>query len=221
MAWIELSLPWRNTIPKAMSENQKSMFRIKEDSEGFFKDRGSKFYAFAYPVENEEEVAERVGELKKKFHDARHHCYAYRLGKEGEVSYANDDGEPSHSAGAPILAAIRSFELTYTLVVVVRYFGGIKLGVRGLIEAYRTGTEEALKDNQKEEIIPKVVFSLTFPYDKTSDINRVLHPHPTHLVNADYTDICKQTFFIKKQDYPPLAEALKRSNIPWDVIEED
>ncbi|MCI4669641.1 MAG: YigZ family protein [Bacteroidia bacterium] len=202
-----------------MEENP--IYKINSESEGFFKDRGSKFYAFAYPVQNESEVAERVGELKKRFHDARHHCYAYRLGKLGESSYATDDGEPSHSAGTPILSAIRSFELTFTLVVVVRYFGGTKLGVRGLIEAYRTAAEEALKENPKEEIIPKVIFSLTFPYDKTSDINRVLHPHPTKLLKADYTDICKQTFFIRKNDYPPLAHALKQANIHWDLIEED
>lgn len=204
-----------------MSESSKSIYRIREESEGFFKDRGSKFYAIAFPVENEDDVSTHLVEVKKKFHDARHHCYAYRLGKEGETIYANDDGEPSHSAGTPILAAIRSFELTFTLVVVVRYFGGTKLGVRGLIEAYRTSAEEALRENPREEIIPKVIFSLTFPYDKTSDINRVLHPHATHLIKADYTDICKQTFFIKKEDYSALADSFKRSNIPWEVIEAD
>jgi len=196
------------------------IYRLTSTSEGEFKDRGSKFFAFAIPVENEEEVAKEVEALKKKFHDARHHCYAYRLGKNGEKTYATDDGEPSHSAGTPILGAIRSFELTHTLVVVVRYFGGTKLGVRGLIEAYRSAAEEAIKANQREEIIEKVFFSITFAYEQTSEVNRLLHPHPTRELEADYTEICRQTFSIRKVDFPPLEHSLKQSPLHWKVIEE-
>ena len=115
--------------------------------------------------------------LKKKYHDARHHCYAYRLGKKGETTFATDDGEPSHSAGDPILNAIRAEQLTNVLVCVVRYFGGTKLGVRGLIEAYGEAAALALEKMDRVELIDKVIFTLKFPYDKTSEVNRILHPY--------------------------------------------
>ena len=107
-------------------------------AEGLFKDNGSRFIAFIYPVETEEEVREIVSGLRKEYHDARHHCYAYRLGYKGDVFRASDDGEPSGSAGRPILGQIDSAGLSDVLVVVVRYFGGIKLGIPGLIRAYKT-----------------------------------------------------------------------------------
>ena len=118
---------------------------IPAPAAGLFKDNGSRFLAFAYPVENEEEIKDRVQALRKKYHDARHHCYAYRLGHLGDRFRANDDGEPSSSAGRPILGQIDSRGLSDVLVVVVRYFGGIKLGIPGLIRAYRTATADALE----------------------------------------------------------------------------
>ena len=117
---------------------------IPAPAEGLFKDNGSRFIALAYPVETEEEVKEIVASLKKKYHDARHHCFAYRLGHKGDRFRANDDGEPSSSAGRPILGQIDSRCLSDVLVVVVRYFGGIKLGIPGLIRAYKTSTADAL-----------------------------------------------------------------------------
>jgi len=112
-------------------------FTIKHESEGFYKEKGSKFLAFAYPVQDEAAVKERTSELKKVYYDARHHCYAYILGHDGEQYRASDDGEPNHSAGDPILGQIKSNNLTNTLIVVVRYFGGTKLGISGLINAYK------------------------------------------------------------------------------------
>ena len=117
---------------------------ISMPSKGLFKDNGSRFIALAYPVESEEEIKEIVSSLKKEYHDARHHCYAYRLGLDGSKWRANDDGEPSGSAGRPILGQIDSAGLSDILVVVVRYFGGIKLGIPGLIRAYKTSTADAL-----------------------------------------------------------------------------
>ena len=117
---------------------------IPGSAEGLFKDNGSRFISFAFPVETEDEVKEIVGRLRKEYHDARHHCYAYRLGYLGDRFRANDDGEPSGSAGRPILGQIDSRGLSDVLVVVVRYFGGIKLGIPGLIRAYKTSTAEAL-----------------------------------------------------------------------------
>ncbi|MEO0584050.1 MAG: YigZ family protein [Bacteroidota bacterium] len=204
-----------------MSQAEDLFYRIEENGEGLFKDRGSKFYAFAYPVQNVEEIEDRIRQLKKTYHDARHHCYAYRLGNRGETVYVNDDGEPSHSAGTPILAAIRSAELTDILIVVVRYFGGTKLGVRGLIEAYRTSAVEALEGLPKTPIIPKVLFSLTFPYNRTSEINRLLHPHPVIVVEAHYTDICRITYSIEKKMYPPLSQAFTSAGISWKVLQMD
>ena len=115
-----------------------SFLTISGKSEGLYKDRGSKFLSFSFPVSSEEEINQRLDEVRKKYHDARHHCYAWMLQPDQSKSRANDDGEPNHSAGDPILGQIKSFELTNTLVVVIRYFGGTKLGVGGLINAYKT-----------------------------------------------------------------------------------
>src|SRR5690606_7725476 len=117
---------------------------IAQPAEGLYKEKGSKFIALAYPVYTEEEIKDRLAELRKKYYDARHHCYAYMLGADKSRYRANDDGEPNHSAGDPILGQIRSADLSNVLVVVVRYFGGTKLGVSGLITAYKTATADAL-----------------------------------------------------------------------------
>ena len=138
---------------------------IAAPSEGLFKDNGSRFIALAWPVESEEEVKEIVAALKKEYHDARHHCYAYRLGLSGEPWRANDDGEPSGSAGRPILGQIDSAGLSDILVVVVRYFGGIKLGIPGLIRAYKTSTADALAHARVVEKVAGRWYSLHFPYD--------------------------------------------------------
>ena len=155
-------------------ENYDAYRSIAARSEGLFKDNGSRFIAFAYPVETEEEVKEIVASLKKEYHDARHHCYAYRLGYKGDRFRANDDGEPSGSAGRPILGQIDSLGLSDVLVVVVRYFGGIKLGIPGLIRAYKTSTADALS---QAEVIDKVAgntFRVTFDYLSMNGVMKVL-----------------------------------------------
>lgn len=143
-------------------------------SQGLFKDNGSRFIAFAFPVETEDEVKEHVSALKKEYHDARHHCFAYRLGYKGDVWRAADDGEPSGSAGRPILGQIDSMGLSDILVVVVRYFGGIKLGIPGLIRAYKTSTADAL---QQAAVVPKVAgknWAVEFDYLSMNDVMKVL-----------------------------------------------
>ncbi len=145
-------------------EIQDSYKSIAAPSEGLFKDNGSRFIALAYPVETEEEVKEIVASLRKEYHDARHHCYAYRIGLKGDVWRASDDGEPSGSAGRPILGQIDSLELSDVLVVVVRYFGGIKLGIPGLIRAYKTSTADALS---AATVVPKIAgrnYRISFDY---------------------------------------------------------
>jgi uncharacterized YigZ family protein len=147
---------------------------IAAPSEGLFKDNGSRFIALAYPVETEEEVKSIVAGLRKEYHDARHHCYAYRLGYKGDVWRASDDGEPSGSAGRPILGQIDSLGLSDILVVVVRYFGGIKLGIPGLIRAYKTSTADALSSAQIVDKIASRHFRLQFDYLSMNAVMKVL-----------------------------------------------
>ena len=147
---------------------------IAEVSEGLFRDNGSRFIARAYPVESESEVKEIVSALRKEYFEARHHCYAYRIGLEGAIWRASDDGEPSGSAGRPILGQIDSAGLSDVLVVVIRYFGGIKLGIPGLIRAYKTSTADALAAARVVEKVAGRGSTLQFPYDSLPAAMRVV-----------------------------------------------
>ena len=147
---------------------------IASTSEGLFKDKGSRFIAFAHSVESEEEVKAIVGSIKKEYHDARHHCYAYRIGKDGEKYRANDDGEPSGSAARPILGQIDSMGLSDVLVVVVRYFGGIKLGIPGLINAYRTAAADALGKSEKITKTAGSWYRMEFGYNRLPEVMKIL-----------------------------------------------
>ena len=147
---------------------------IAGETEGLFRDNGSRFIALAYPVESVESVKEIVSSLKKEYHDARHHCYAYRIGYRGDTFRANDDGEPSGSAARPILGQIDSLGLSDVLVVVVRYFGGIKLGIPGLIRAYRTSAADALSKAQIVEKTASEDYTLRFSYDKMNPVMKLL-----------------------------------------------
>ena len=152
---------------------QDSYKSIAAASEGLFKDNGSRFIARAYPVETEEEIKEIVAGLKKEFYDARHHVYAYRLGSKGDKFRANDDGEPSGSSGRPVLGQIDSNNLSDILVVVIRYFGGIKLGIPGLIRAYKTSTADALANAQIVEKIASRRYKVTFGYMSMNSVMKV------------------------------------------------
>ena len=147
---------------------------IEAPSEGLFKDNGSRFIAKAYPVESEAQIKEIVAALKKEYHDARHHCYAWRLGLDGAAWRANDDGEPSGSAGRPILGQIDSAGLSDVLVVVIRYFGGIKLGIPGLIRAYKTSTADALASARVTEKVAGRWYALHFPYDSLPAVMKLV-----------------------------------------------
>lgn len=164
---------------------------IKQPSEGVFRDRGSKFLAFAYPVKSEEEIGSILGDLRKRYHDARHHCFAYRLGSAGQAFRVNDDGEPSGSAGKPILGQIRSHDLSNVLIVVVRYFGGTKLGVGGLIQAYRSAAAEALKHARIVEEIESNTLEILFPYQRTNDIMKIIEDEHLVIEDQEYTDTCR------------------------------
>ena len=163
---------------------------IARRSEGLFKDNGSRFIAMVYPVETEEEVKEIVSSLRKEYHDARHHCYAYRLGLDGGLFRANDDGEPSGSAGRPILGQIDSLALSDVLVVVVRYFGGIKLGIPGLIRAYKTSTSDALQNNEIIEKVAGKQYLLRFDYLSMNAVKKVLKDMDIPTSNEQYAAEC-------------------------------
>lgn len=154
-----------------MSDIYKS---ISSRGEGLYKDNGSRFIAFAIPVETEDEVHELVAGFRKEYHDARHHCYAYRLGADGSTWRSSDDGEPSGTAGRPILGQIDSAGLSDILVVVVRYFGGIKLGVPGLIRAYKSATADALSNAPVCEKIAGSWYRINFSYDAMPQVMKVI-----------------------------------------------
>lgn len=147
---------------------------ISSRGEGLYKDQGSRFIAFAIPVETEEEVKELVAGFRKEYHDARHHCYAYRIGAQGEIWRASDDGEPSGTAGRPILGQIDSAGLSDILVVVVRYFGGIKLGVPGLIKAYKSATADALANAPRCEKIAGDWYRVGFDYESMPQVMKMV-----------------------------------------------
>ena len=155
------------------SQIQDSYKSIAAPSKGLFKDNGSRFIAHAYPVETEEEVKEIVAALKKEYYDARHHVYAYRLGYNGDRFRANDDGEPSGSSGRPVLGQIDSCGLSDIRVVVVRYFGGIKLGIPGLIRAYKTSTADALANAEIIEKTASRMFRIHFGYMSMNSVMKV------------------------------------------------
>jgi len=147
--------------------------------------------AFAFPVSDQDQVRDIIAIMKKEYHDARHHCYGYMLGSEKELSKTHDDGEPSHSAGDPILGQIRSRDLSDTLVIVVRYFGGTKLGVGGLINAYRSAASLALDANQ---VINKLVYQkvrIRFPYPKMNLVMRLIKELHLKVLSQTFEEICE------------------------------
>ncbi|MBR5661637.1 MAG: YigZ family protein [Bacteroidales bacterium] len=176
---------------------QDSYLSVPAPAEGLFKDNGSRFISLAYPVETEEEVKDIVASLKKKYHDARHHCYAYRLGYLGDKFRANDDGEPSGSAGRPILGQIDSRNLSDTLVVVVRYFGGIKLGIPGLIRAYKTSTAEALDNAGSVEKIAGKWYGLSFGYGEMNQVMKVLKDMDLRQKDQDFGNTCSLKVWVR------------------------
>ena len=182
-------------------------------SEGLFKDNGSRFIALAYPVESVGEVKEIVDSLKKEYHDARHHCYAYRIGADGSVFRANDDGEPSGSAGKQILGQLDSAGLSDVLVVVVRYFGGIKLGIPGLIRAYRTSTSDALSNAEVVEKIAGSWYRLEFDYDAMPEVMKVLKDLDLPQKNRDFGEKCSVEVRVREKLHDIFLERIeKKSN---------
>lgn len=179
-----------------LSENpdtSDSFLTLERKSEGIYKDRGSKFLYFAIPVRSEEEIKAELSALRKTYFDATHHCYAWILGKEGLQFRANDDGEPNHSAGDPILGQIRSQHLTNVLIVVVRYFGGTKLGVSGLIQAYKASAALALAKNQIIREWVKAEVKIRFPYPAMNEVMKVLKAYELEIIEQEMALDCKMS----------------------------
>jgi len=166
-------------------------------SEGFYKEKGSKFLAFAFEVNDEVEVKEKLSALKKKYYDARHHCYAYILGKHGEKFRANDDGEPGHSAGDPILGQIKSHKLTNTLIVVIRYFGGTKLGVSGLINAYKTSAADAISNNSINENLILCEIKIQFEYPQLNQAMKLIKDHDLEILSQKMEISCEMILGVR------------------------
>jgi uncharacterized YigZ family protein len=181
---------------------------ITSEAHGLFKDRGSRFIALAIPVTSQEEIKQRLDELRKEYHDARHHCYAWVLSPDRQAWRSNDDGEPSGTAGRPILGQINSRELTDILIVVIRYFGGTLLGVSGLINAYRSAAEDALANAL---IIEKTVmhsYVLKFPYLSMNDVMKVLKEEGCSQSDHSYGNDCSIKISVRASAGERITERL-------------
>lgn len=173
---------------------------LKPSEEVLFKEKGSKFFGYAFPVSSEENIKEHIENLKKQHHSARHWCYAWQLGKNYDHYRANDDGEPSNSAGMPIYGQLQSFDVTNILVVVVRYFGGTKLGVGGLIQAYKTTAQMALETCKIVEKTIDENFLLKFEYPEMNIVMRILKDEDINLVQQKMELDCEFQIAVRKKD---------------------
>lgn len=183
---------------------------ISEISEGYYTEKRSKFYAFAHPVETVDEVKDIVAMYRKKFYDARHVCWAYMLGHERIDFRANDDGEPSSTAGKPILGQINSSELTNILVVVIRYYGGVNLGTGGLIVAYRTAAADAIANANIEERLIEQEIVYNYPYIMMNDVMRVVKDMQPRIISQTFDNTCEIKLSIRKSEVPRLKSMLEK-----------
>lgn len=192
-----------------MENDDQYLTLADETSEGFYSEKRSKFYAFAFHVETEEQIKDIVQQYRKRFYDARHVCYAYILGAEGNVSRANDDGEPSSTAGKPILGQIVKNELTNVLVIVVRYFGGVKLGTGGLIVAYKAAAADALAHAMVEKRLVEEDVRYDFPYVMMNDVMKVVKDLKPKVVSQTFDNTCQITLRIRKNMATALRQRLE------------
>ena len=195
---------------------------IASSSKGLFKDKGSKFLAFAFPVNNENEISQILESIRKEYHDARHHCYAWMLGEKKEHYRVNDDGEPSNSAGKPILGQIQSKELSNILIVVVRYFGGTLLGIGGLMQAYKTAAKEALESATIIDKYIHKIYLVQFKYEEMNSVMKVLKDmrldHFEHIFELD----CSLKVRVKRSVHEKFEKLFElNENIRIDFISEE
>ncbi len=184
---------------------------VARDAEAASRERSSKFLAYIYPVKSEEEIRQRLDALRKRYYDATHHCYAWRLGPRGEQFRSNDDGEPSGTAGKPILGQLLSASLTDCLAVVVRYFGGTKLGVPGLIAAYREAIAEAIAAAEVVERTVDRTLRVEFPYVAMNDIMRTVKEMQPRIEEQLFDNLCSMRLSIRASLAGQLAERLRKA----------
>lgn len=195
-----------------MSEPKDTYRTIKSDSkETLFKEKGSKFYGYAFPVTSEEEVKTKIEVLKKQHYNARHWCYAWQLGKAYEQYRYNDDGEPSKSAGAPIYGQLQSFDLTNTLVVVVRYFGGTKLGVGGLIQAYKTSAKLAIEASSIVEKTINKEFLLKFEYPEMNVVMRIIKDESLDIISQRMELNCELKISVREKEANRIFQIFEKT----------
>ena len=187
-----------------------SYLTIAAPAEAIYKEKSSKFLAYAYPVRTEEEIRERLDALRKRYYDATHHCYAWRLGPQGELFRSNDDGEPSGTAGKPILGQLLSHSLTNCLVVVVRYFGGTKLGVSGLIQAYKESTADVLSVAEIIEQTVDLSFKIEFSYLVMNDVMRIIKEEQPNILSQEFDNLCTMQLSIRESRAEGLLGKLRK-----------
>lgn len=187
-----------------MEQKEEFLTITDTPAEGFYSEKRSKFLAFAFHVTSEEEVKQYVAEFRKKYYDARHVCWAYMLGADRTDFRANDDGEPSSTAGKPILGQINKNELTDILIIVVRYYGGVNLGTSGLIVAYRTAAAEAIANAEivSQFVEEEVVFD--FPYIMMNDVMKIIKDMSPRIISQTYDNTCEMKLSIRKSEAPML-----------------
>lgn len=183
---------------------------IEHTSEGLYKEKGSRFIAYAYPVQSADEVKIILQQLKKEYYDARHVCYAYSLSVENPDMRSNDDGEPSGTGGRPILGVILSNKINNILIAVVRYFGGIKLGTSGLIYAYKTAAADAIANSQIVERIIELEFSLDFQYPQINEVMRVMKEDSCRITQQSFDLNCNILFWIRKNEAEKVMSRLAK-----------
>ncbi|MFH0867165.1 MAG: YigZ family protein [Bacteroidota bacterium] len=185
---------------------------IEKYAEGTFRDRGSKFIGRAYPVSSEEDAKKILSEIRKKYHDASHHCYAYRIGFDKSIFRTYDDGEPSGTAGRPIFGQIQSKDLTNIIIIVTRYFGGTLLGVSGLINAYKTSAADAL--NKANIVTHNVhdVYEITYDYSIMNEVMKTLKDKNAEIISTNFEMTCKVVFKIRKSLSDAVYENFKKLN---------
>lgn len=204
-----------------MEEIKDSYLTIESDAEAIFKEKSSKFLCYAYHVENEEEITAHLEVLRKRYYDATHHCYAWRLGPFGEKFRANDDGEPSSTAGKPILGQLLSREITNCLIVVVRYFGGTKLGVPGLISAYKESAAAVLDEAKVVERTVDTLVKVDFSYVVMNDVMRIIKDEQPTIVEQIFDNLCSMTLSIRNRKAELVLGKLRKvEGAIIDIIEQ-
>lgn len=193
-----------------MSDTPDTYLTIEGQVQTVMRERSSKFYSFAYHVENEEQIAQHLEALHKEYYDATHHCYAWRLGPTGERFRANDDGEPSGTAGRPILGQMLSHAITDTLIVVVRYFGGTKLGVPGLIAAYKQGAADAIEAATIVERTVDARLRVDFSYTVMNDIMRIVKEEQPTIEQQTFDNLCTMVLAIRNSRAAALEGRLRK-----------